>query len=483
MTTGRNVWRHVQTDLVLPARWRRCTIESRDIDFAWGPSSGHGISELGFVEFAIVAGEGGAGTLWIADLAIEDRTPAHAPSAEASSAQPGFPAAAALEGSGWKPRRDDRRPWIAIDSTRAAHPRRTHHRLARGGPGDAAFACAPRTPAADGKLCTPRCAPAASAATSICPASRADICDSSSVSPRRARRCAFSPSNSRARSMRSGTPSPPPSRAAGIRAGCIASRASGRPIGTSNGTRMRAHEWRRHGRGERRDRSRSSRCYGSRGGSSPGPTSPRGRSLPRVGCRCPSVIWESERLAPVDSSARPRRRASCRVRYRFDNLADAPLSARLFVVVRPFQVTPPWQNFRNLGGVSRVHDLAWARRGAARQRGDLDRGCAAARRGRRDALRRRLHRCAAASGRRARRRRGARPRSVLPRARFGSIWRRRRASPASERFVACAAGARAPCGRSAVRLGGANAARAVVRQAAGSPMPSVRRSPRRPIFS
>ena len=54
-----------------------------------------------------------------------------------------------------------------------------------------------------------------------------------------------------------------------------------------------------------------------------------------------------------------------RVRYRFENLTDHALSARLFVLLRPFQVTPPWQSFRNLGGVSPIHDLAW-RDGAVR---------------------------------------------------------------------------------------------------------------------
>ena len=42
--TGRkNVWRHVQKRLEPPARWRRVRIQSRDIDFAWGPDSGHSI--------------------------------------------------------------------------------------------------------------------------------------------------------------------------------------------------------------------------------------------------------------------------------------------------------------------------------------------------------------------------------------------------------------------------------------------------------
>ena len=114
--TGQNVWRHVQKDLRLPARWTRVTVPSRDIDFAWGPSSGGRLSTLGSLELAIVAGEGGRGTLWIADVEIEDGTPAHAPRATASSELADFEAGGALRESGWKPRPDDPRPWIVIDS-------------------------------------------------------------------------------------------------------------------------------------------------------------------------------------------------------------------------------------------------------------------------------------------------------------------------------------------------------------------------------
>src|SRR6185503_4356810 len=48
-----------------------------------------------------------------------------------------------------------------------------------------------------------------------------------------------------------------------------------------------------------------------------------------------------------------------RVRYRLDNRSDRSLSARLLVLVRPFQVTPPWQRVGKIGGVSLVHDLVW----------------------------------------------------------------------------------------------------------------------------
>ena len=43
---------------------------------------------LGSMELAIVAGEGGRGTLWIADVEIEDGTPAHAPRATARASLP-----------------------------------------------------------------------------------------------------------------------------------------------------------------------------------------------------------------------------------------------------------------------------------------------------------------------------------------------------------------------------------------------------------
>ena len=72
----------------------------------------------------------------------------------------------------------------------------------------------------------------------------------------------------------------------------------------------------------------------------------------------PTVTWET-----ADWRLRIRGEATAsgaaRVRYALENLTDRKFSARLFVLVRPFQVTPPWQSFRGLGGVSSIHDLAW----------------------------------------------------------------------------------------------------------------------------
>src|SRR6202166_2497078 len=101
--SGQNVWRYKKEGLRLPRHWTRMRVESRDIDFAWGPASGTGISTLGAVELAIVAREGGKGTVWIAGVEIEDWGPREMPSVTASSAIPDFGAPGALAGSGWKP--------------------------------------------------------------------------------------------------------------------------------------------------------------------------------------------------------------------------------------------------------------------------------------------------------------------------------------------------------------------------------------------
>ena len=118
-SSGQNVWRRVQNNLRPPARWKRFRIDSREFEFAWGPASGDVPKELGAIEVAIVAGEGGAGTLWISDLRIEDHSPMAGARASASSALPGFNADQALAGSGWIPSPDDARPWIDVDFTEA----------------------------------------------------------------------------------------------------------------------------------------------------------------------------------------------------------------------------------------------------------------------------------------------------------------------------------------------------------------------------
>ena len=224
--SGRNVWRHVIKDLSPPARWKRMVIESRDIEFAWGPAGSGGISQLGSMEIAVVSSAAAQGTLWIADLQIEDSLAAEPPTASASSVQPGFDASRALAGPGWKPRADDLRPWIVVDMIQ---PRRL---------GGLVIDWLGAAPAGGFRLRGSNsgrrwntlyvAATAGGAHSYLYLPGTSDFCVWSSPSPAAALPCICSRSNFPAPSTPFGTTWPAPSRAAGIRAGCTGSRPCGR---------------------------------------------------------------------------------------------------------------------------------------------------------------------------------------------------------------------------------------------------------------
>ncbi|HJQ83543.1 MAG TPA: discoidin domain-containing protein [Candidatus Binatia bacterium] len=73
---GRNVWWRNQHDFVFPHDWQRMTIRKSRIGFAWGPQPTAELKQVGAIEIAIAAGEGGSGSVWIDDLAFEERAPA-----------------------------------------------------------------------------------------------------------------------------------------------------------------------------------------------------------------------------------------------------------------------------------------------------------------------------------------------------------------------------------------------------------------------
>jgi hypothetical protein len=112
--SGDNVWWHVQRELEWPEEWTPARIKQRQISFAWGPLPEQerigGPTRIGAIEIAITAGGGGDGSVWLADLAVTPveaaRPPEGPPEAESSSAQPGYPASAALDGergTSWRP--------------------------------------------------------------------------------------------------------------------------------------------------------------------------------------------------------------------------------------------------------------------------------------------------------------------------------------------------------------------------------------------
>ena len=121
-STGANVWWLNQRDYRFPRDWETFTIRRRQISFAWGPAGGGELRRAAALEFAITAGSGGSGTVWLDDLELTPLPPPSAtpPSlvATASSARPGYVAQWAADGaerSAWISGAEDRAPWLELD--------------------------------------------------------------------------------------------------------------------------------------------------------------------------------------------------------------------------------------------------------------------------------------------------------------------------------------------------------------------------------
>jgi hypothetical protein len=360
-TTGQNVWRHVLKGLKLSEHWTKKKIDSQEMEFAWGPAGGGVIKELGAIEIGIVAGEGGTGTMWIADLVIEDCTPTATPVLEASSEQPGFSAAEAL-GSGWKPRADDQNPWIVVDSVEprriggliidwldAAPPSgfqvrgslngqrwKTLHKALHAG-GTRSYVYLPDTKLRFLRL---------------------ELSEPSSGAKLSPQSFEFARSidafwhNIAQREPRGWHPR-----------WLHREQSYWTPIGRSNGTQCALMN-------------EEGMVEVAQGSFSIEPMlwiNNRLVTWTDVSLRqdlhdgwlpMPSSIWEAEQWR-LRVQAEATDSGLVRVRYRLENLTDEPRSARLYVLARPFQVTPPWQRYGAIGGVSAIHDLEW-RDGAVR---------------------------------------------------------------------------------------------------------------------
>jgi F5/8 type C domain len=115
---GVNVWRYQDTAFDFTADWRTLCIPGNRIDFAWGPAGGGAPAGVGAIEFAVTAGPGGQGTLWIADLRLEDRTVYAPPRLRASGALPGHEPARAMDGrpdTSWRGGPGPGPVWLEID--------------------------------------------------------------------------------------------------------------------------------------------------------------------------------------------------------------------------------------------------------------------------------------------------------------------------------------------------------------------------------
>ncbi|NQX01462.1 discoidin domain-containing protein, partial [bacterium] len=116
--SGANAWRFLKENVQLPADWREVRIRERDLPFAWGPAGGGGPGVVGAIELAIAAGEGGVGTVWFSDLSLEDQTLFAPASVEASSHLPNNPPESVFEASapsGWQAEPGDPAPYWSVD--------------------------------------------------------------------------------------------------------------------------------------------------------------------------------------------------------------------------------------------------------------------------------------------------------------------------------------------------------------------------------
>ncbi|HLA13435.1 MAG TPA: discoidin domain-containing protein, partial [Gemmatimonadaceae bacterium] len=69
-STGENVWWSNTTDFVFPREWTTVTRKKRHISFAWGPIADKELRRVFAIEFAITAGSGGKGSVWVDDLTL-----------------------------------------------------------------------------------------------------------------------------------------------------------------------------------------------------------------------------------------------------------------------------------------------------------------------------------------------------------------------------------------------------------------------------
>lgn len=116
--TGSNVWWWKREAYAFTPDWQTLTIRSSEVEFAWGPAGGGSLGSLDAIEFAIVAGPGGSGTVWLADLRFEDRSLRAAPRVSASTSQPGHDAPRVLDASPdttWQSADAARDAWLAFD--------------------------------------------------------------------------------------------------------------------------------------------------------------------------------------------------------------------------------------------------------------------------------------------------------------------------------------------------------------------------------
>src|SRR5207247_4445602 len=107
--TGKHVRGRSQRDASFPTDGQPVTIRKSRLTLAWGASRAREPKQVGAIELAISAGEGGGGSIWIDDLGFEEREPVTQdgvlPEVQASTSLPGHEPPLMLDGdpaTSWK---------------------------------------------------------------------------------------------------------------------------------------------------------------------------------------------------------------------------------------------------------------------------------------------------------------------------------------------------------------------------------------------
>jgi hypothetical protein len=113
-STGDNVWWSNNPDFHFTRAWQTITRRKRQISFAWGPTNDKDLKKFAAIEFAITAGSGGKGSIWLDDLGVNPLDPDTrynlTPHITASSQEKDFVAMSAIDSSLSTAWRSVRRP-------------------------------------------------------------------------------------------------------------------------------------------------------------------------------------------------------------------------------------------------------------------------------------------------------------------------------------------------------------------------------------
>ncbi|QJE95692.1 discoidin domain-containing protein [Luteolibacter luteus] len=361
--SGKNVWRWQEEEFDFREQPRELHLHGSGISFAWGPAGGGAIRELGAIEFVLSAGPGGKGTIWIDQFRFQDRTLRRKPRITTSSSARGSnPLAllAAHPGAGWKSLTDDAEPWLSIDF----HEPREY--------GGLIIDWLPR--------------PARRAFTVQSSDDGKQWRDLHSARDARGSRSFIHLSLTRSRFLRIvfGVPCP------GVKRLSVQSFAFSKTLIETFHAVASASTRGYYPRYLYREQSYWT-CAGGPDGitcaliNEEGMVEPdkgsfslepflkrngdlitwadarRSVEMEKDGLPIPTSSWTMEqmRLSTTAFATGKGAASVLFVRYRVSNLTEEACRVTLFVAARPFQVNPPWQEWKHLGGVSKISRLAW----------------------------------------------------------------------------------------------------------------------------